>query len=187
VHSAALAPARRLLLDRSSPLAPSLALRWQREPPSAGEGANLYGRRWGLGGLSWAHPGASPSIGPWGIPSAAPSRLPSTNARFGDLVGHPRRCTSCGEARSRHGGPSVSQPFYSYSPKFILESTAKGPTPSGAYRRVHSAALAPARRLVPGRSSPFAPSLALRWQRAALGHIYQPFKKATARPLGSTF
>ena len=102
---------------------------------------------------------------PWGIPSAAPSRLPRTNAHFDDLVGHPRRRTSCGEARSRHGGPSVSQPFYSYSPKFIFESTAKGPTRPGAYRRVHSAALVPARRLLPGRSSPFAPSLALRWQR----------------------
>ena len=123
------------------------------------------GRRRGLGGLSWAHPGASPSIGPWGMPSAAPSRLPRTNARFDDLVGHPRRRRSCGEARSRHGGPSASQPFYSYSPKFIFESTAKGPTRPGAYRRVHSAALAPARRLLPGRSSPFAPSLAPRWQR----------------------
>ena len=40
VHSAALVPARRLLPDLSSPLAPSLALRWQREPPSVGEGAN---------------------------------------------------------------------------------------------------------------------------------------------------
>ena len=119
----------------------------------------------GPGGLCWSHPGASPSIGPRGTPSAAPSRLPSTNAVFGDLVGHPRRCTSCGEARSRHGGPSVSQPVYSYSPKFILESTAKGPTRPGAYRRVHSAALAPARRHLPDRSSPFAPSLALRWHR----------------------
>ena len=53
--------------------------------------------------------------------------MPSTNALFGDLVGHPRRCTPCGEARSRGGGPSESQPFYSHSPKFILESTAKGP------------------------------------------------------------
>ena len=56
--------------------------------------------------MSCAHPGASPSIGPWGTPSVAPSRLPSTSALFGDLVGHPRRCTSCGEAQSRGGGPS---------------------------------------------------------------------------------
>jgi hypothetical protein len=38
------------------------------EPPGplkpAPQGANLYERRQGLGGLSWGHPGASPSIGP---------------------------------------------------------------------------------------------------------------------------
>ena len=72
---------------------------------------------------------ASPSIGPWGIPLAAPSCLPSTNAVFGDLVGHPRRRTSCDKARSCDGGPS--EDFLFLQPQIHFRETAEGPHSPG--------------------------------------------------------
>jgi hypothetical protein len=112
----------------------------------------------GPGGLCWSHPGASPSIGPWGIPLAAPSRVPSTNALFGDLMGqsHSRRVLR--QAGARRRGPSGSQYFNSYTPKSFAQSSTRGlPDPGHTTKcaqppwRQRGAAVPTAARLPPPR------------------------------------